>query len=391
MLWLQRDRAVVAPHYNLQSLSELDERLEAHLDGLRVAGEAGPQRAWQEFMDHPEPGETFTAGVLTFESGDPQQIELLLATVAGRVELVRPLISAIGWLMPSDVALAMNVLQSLPDPTAIWVAIGGSAVRRQNPGSKVFARALQHENSTVRARALRAIGELGERNLIHELYIGQADTDEACRFWSTWSVAILNGDAAAIAELRADAADTPQGRHALHIAVRRGEPKLTRSWLSGLRTEPDRRIAIMAAGHFGEADALPWLIEQAQVAATARLAAEAIAFITGLDFNQRPLYGTAPAGHADGPNDDTEDDDVAPDPDSELTWPNGKVLKEWWSSHRSSFPKQTRLLLGKPITVEWLQIVLEQGSQRHRNAAALEMTAFRGGRPLLETRAPRTR
>jgi hypothetical protein len=40
-LWLLRHAAVSQPHYSLQDLSKLDNRLEAHLDGLRIAGESG--------------------------------------------------------------------------------------------------------------------------------------------------------------------------------------------------------------------------------------------------------------------------------------------------------------------------------------------------------------
>ena len=40
-LWLLRDAAVWSPHYTLRDLEQLDERIEAHLDGLRIAEDAG--------------------------------------------------------------------------------------------------------------------------------------------------------------------------------------------------------------------------------------------------------------------------------------------------------------------------------------------------------------
>jgi hypothetical protein len=44
-LWLLRDAAVRAPHYSLKNLADLDNRVEAHLDGLRIAGLEG-WRPW---------------------------------------------------------------------------------------------------------------------------------------------------------------------------------------------------------------------------------------------------------------------------------------------------------------------------------------------------------
>ena len=40
-LWLLRDAAVRAPHYDLSDLFSLDDRVEAHIDGLRIAGDPG--------------------------------------------------------------------------------------------------------------------------------------------------------------------------------------------------------------------------------------------------------------------------------------------------------------------------------------------------------------
>jgi uncharacterized protein (TIGR02270 family) len=72
-LWLQRDAAIHEPHYSLKDIAHLDDRLEAHIDGLRIAGDTG----WEickAALALNEPGEVFAAAVLAFEGEDGQRI-----------------------------------------------------------------------------------------------------------------------------------------------------------------------------------------------------------------------------------------------------------------------------------------------------------------------------
>src|SRR5215831_20811903 len=64
-LWFSRDRAVRAPHYYLKDLARLDERVEANVDGLRVAGDVGWDLA-AKATEQGDPGRLFTAAVLAF-------------------------------------------------------------------------------------------------------------------------------------------------------------------------------------------------------------------------------------------------------------------------------------------------------------------------------------
>ncbi len=65
-LWLLRDKAVDAPHYARRHLARLDERVEAHVDGLRVAGEAGREIAWKQLEQFGETGEMFAAAITLY-------------------------------------------------------------------------------------------------------------------------------------------------------------------------------------------------------------------------------------------------------------------------------------------------------------------------------------
>ena len=65
-IWSQRSLAITAPHYTLSDIVELDKRLEAYLDGLRIAGDSG----WEicnEVFGWEEAGEIFTGASLAVD------------------------------------------------------------------------------------------------------------------------------------------------------------------------------------------------------------------------------------------------------------------------------------------------------------------------------------
>ena len=96
-LWVLRDAAVGAPHYKLEHLARLDNRVEAHIDGLRVAGEAGWELALEQ-LGYEEAGEVFAAGVLALESRDPARIDRVLEVAERVPETARGFVSALGWV-----------------------------------------------------------------------------------------------------------------------------------------------------------------------------------------------------------------------------------------------------------------------------------------------------
>src|ERR1700737_2873805 len=86
-LWLLRHAAVSQPHYSLADLSKLDNRVEAHLDGLRIAGESG-WKVLQETLSFEESCDLFAAGSLAFESGNRDWIDFVLESAAKKPEII---------------------------------------------------------------------------------------------------------------------------------------------------------------------------------------------------------------------------------------------------------------------------------------------------------------
>src|SRR5215467_13185927 len=96
-LWFSRDRAVRAPHYYLNDLARLDERVEANIDGLRVAGSVGWNLALENLKQE-GPGELFTAAVLAFETRDRPRLDAIFDALGKNPSLGRAAISALGWM-----------------------------------------------------------------------------------------------------------------------------------------------------------------------------------------------------------------------------------------------------------------------------------------------------
>ena len=389
LLWILRERAVARPDYLLRELIKLERRLEAHLDGLQVGGEPGWEIAKGQLVEVGGPGEVFAAAVLAFESGVEDRVRDVLEVGTATPEAARALVSALGWLTPEQASKHFQGLLDAASTVHRRIGIATSAVHRRNPGPALQA-ALASDDPLLKARALRAVGELGLANLRAVVEANLKDGDPACRFWAAWSAALLTGPKVAVDQLQCVAeSGGPFRERAVRMAVRRLSPPDAGAWLTKLGKELGQlRTAVIGSGTLGVPEIVPWLIEQMNVPELARVAGEAFSMITGVHIAYNKLGGTKPEGFEAGPTEDPADEDVAMDPDENLSWPDPALVAKWWSARRGDFSKGTRYLIGRPIEPEALQQVLKAGYQRQRATAALELALLNPGHPLFEVRAP---
>ena len=384
-LWLQRDNAVCAPHYSLKDVAKLDDRVEAHVDGLRVAGDDGWALALEQ-LKHPEAGEYFAAMALALESGRKEKIAAVLE-LAQEEGPLRGVVSALGWVDWEVAKPAVAGLIAAPEPRLRRIAIAACAIARQTPGAHL-AKALADADPALRARACRAVGELARKDLLGEMAPLLADKDENCRFWAAWSASLL-GDPRGFAPLWkfVGRGGPHRSAGALAVLLRALPPAQARDWLKTLGRDPERRRgAITGVGVYGDPAYVSWLIQQMADAKFTRLAGEAFSMMIGADLDSADLRGQRPEGFEGGPMDDPADPDVALDPDDKLPWPDPERVAKWWAAERGAYAPGTRYLLGKPITPESMAEILRSGRQRQRAAAALELT-IRTGAMLFEVRA----
>lgn len=399
LLALQRPLSCSAPHFALEDLARFDQRLESHLDGLRVAGDAGWEICLEQLMMWEEPGEIFTAAILAWEARVSERIETVLKFVSDSEDGAWSLVSSLGWL--TDEAADSQIDRLIVSQTLFdrRIGIAACAVRGRDPG-EVLAEEVNSLDGLLKARALIAIGELARRDLLPAAKQSLGSQNPHVQLSAAWAVTRLTQDEEALDVLR-KVIETPQREsqanqpqngdqsQALQLALRRMHPKKAAEWLNELSQRSELvGQTVIGTGIVGLPESIPWLLQIMQAPALARVAGEAFTMIAGIDLSAEKFDAPWPPGFTAGPTEDPADDNVAMDPDENLPWPDAGQLTAWWQKHSSEFQPGVRYLCGQPLTEDWLEHVLRHGYQRQRAAAALELALLRPDQPLFNVRAP---
>ena len=188
-LWLLRNSAAKAPNYKLKDLAGLDERIEANIDGLRVAGKTGWEFS-KQLLDQDEPGSIFSTAVIALEGVDEDKINLVYEKVESVPEFSNEIVAAFGWIDAKF--LQGKVMGLLVSSSPFWRRLGISVcvVHGVNPG-KYIETALDDADLLLRARALRAVGELGLKEFAAKLKESLQSNDEGSCFWAAWSSLLI--------------------------------------------------------------------------------------------------------------------------------------------------------------------------------------------------------
>jgi len=282
-------------------------------------------------------GDIFVAAVLA--SDDLAALAHILDRIDDEPQLARGFVSALGWLEADDV---LDVLERLLAPTCSpalqALGIAGALAHRRDPGIALMD-ALASRDDALRARALRAAGELGRKDLLPEVLDAFAASSDEVRFWSARSALLLGEE------------------RACSLAVRCSERERAHAELRAL-LDSFERTAIVGIGALGDPTMLPALMESMREPALVQLAREAFTLITGLELEAE-----------DGPD----------------------VVEAAIEGNAKEWNDASRLLLGRRPNARRCVWLLHDGLQRHRAAAAIELKLLQPDKPLFETRAPVSR
>lgn len=376
-LWLLRDKAVDAPHYKRHHLARLEERIEAHLDGLRVAGAVGYEVALRQLERHAEKGELFAAATLALETGETARLEPLVEMARVTPEIRRGLYGAIGWIGVRGLRPWTRDWLWSEDAFERLLGIVACSLHRVNMGVRLDE-LLDDSDADVRARAHRLAGEIGRQDLCAKLAETGASDVEPAHAWAVWAAGLL-GHQAAFVELepiaeQGGAAAEP----ALELLVRGGEPGQVTSWIRSHSADLRRsRLVIKAVGGLGDAAALPWLLARMTEPEVACLAGEAFSLITGVDIalaDLEAVHAAAKPAAAESPFPDVADEG--------LPRPSALHVAAWLHGNGAAFVAGRHYLLGHAKSPSASEHAWAHGYQRQRRAAAYELACHHGAATL---------
>ena len=415
--WQQHDQSAHSPLVGLPQLLEFDRLLDAHLDGLRVAGLAGWDTALAELTRWRSAPEVFVCATLALESeARGPRLQAIWAVLQTEPErMLRGLIAALAWA-PAELAMAWCTYWLKPEaPPALTVAAW--RVRALHPHSQAhpleaefvaaLPQALASPQPHVRAACCR-VAAWAQPTALWPLL-----QDPQTQVRAEAAIALLGASANTPAKAAANAAERP-GPAKLALTTQQHDQAAGVLWqaceslgrelssLSGwYRSRAQHRLArwvchlglvaplghpaiaqllgllpprlgLWFALHHGDGQYLPWVLEQMPNPEVSRLAAWVWSAFTGVDLQAQGLT-LPPRGADQAPRPTDLQDPGLPEPDVTRIAALGQSL-----------PPKVASLYGQPLDEALLRSNLWHAPQALRWIAAQRLARL--GQAPLNTR-----
>ena len=383
-LWSRWEAALRAPEYVLAEVRELEERLEAHLDGLELGGTPVAERLLHPAIAEAEVSRVSAAAyVLLAQDGAAlEQLRVLLEEGSpAQREGIRRALELCGW--DEIETRVLPWLEGQPGPVHS-VALEVLVFRGYTLPGGVPPEWVSSEEPTVAAAALRAMslspvglnGGLLERALgsyIPEVHEAALECGAVLGRRAAWKVC----------QQRA-AEGAPSRLALLLLAMGGGEVGL--EVLKRRLLVPAQRVeALWALDFSGQVAAADLCVELLgdQDILVARLAAEAFCAISGLEL-EGAYVQEEKERDAELPVEEELDQDLSPKPEDGLKRAEPVTVARWWGSARSRFELRGRYLRGQPWSASRLVEALGQEPMRRRAVLAMELAIRTKGQHRLQ-------
>jgi len=393
--WSQLDSAERSPHFGLARYTHFNQVLDAHLEGLLVAGAEGIAPALNALKRWKGPAEAFACAWLAIQVNDADANAALLAQVRKQPDtLLRGLTSALAWAPRENTLPWLVQLGAVDAPVPDQVAALRAAALIGPDGVSALPSPLTayiaSPHGVVRAAACRAARPDGERctsALGPALRAAARDNDLAVRAEASIAMArcgMTEGAAAVLWQCVATQADI----HAQSTGwYRKQATRRLQRWVRHLAAITPlghadiqqlldwlpARIGLMFTLHHGDAAYLPHVLALMADPSQARYAGWVWQMLTGIDLATHGLVLPEPD------QDDTPDavTDAKLDADQGLPLPNIEAIR--CTQAATALRPGVRSLLGQPITPSYALALLETAPQALRSIAAQALTQMLPG------------
>jgi len=377
--WLRRQDGVWSPSFDCEDLQRMDRLVDAHLEGVRVAGHAAIAPAMSNLNQWKTADEAFVATYILLYCPDEESLSELELLIQAEPELISGAAAALLWAESSVVADCVNRWWKSGYPHLRRAAIPAAM---RHPGANIellVQSAIQDKDETVQARGLRAIGEWRLESCIALLNYGLGSASALCRFEAAGALHILGQSSSAL-PIR-DALKTTQGaslKRALMLWSSAASDEAFVAWMESIMMDSERyRDLIWAIAFRGDPAHFLYLENFLKAEVETALAAYALCHITGLDLDEKDLCLIT--DHNETEEEESHyfqtTDNKAPE-DLDLLEPDCPKLLSWMEGHANGFIAGERYLNGHHLSQLPDHVFLD-GLQPQRWQAALIFTRNR--------------
>lgn len=268
--WAQRDTLMENDPPDVDVVAGVDRRLEANLDGLRIAGPPTWPYIVAAYEDFPEKGELFLYGWMAIEQKDGRRVAEAVEFGRQSGDNACGLVGALAWHEPTTIAPLVRDWIGAPDAFKRFLGVAACLGHNVDP-KQMLVRLVRDPDAQVRATSLHLVGKLKRTDLVEELRAALNSTDEQSRFWAAWALTELGSGDLASPELRKVAVGGgPDAMMALRAVVKAEPDKDVRGWMGELLKSPETApLAVRGAGMLGDRTLVHWLIHQMRTPALA--------------------------------------------------------------------------------------------------------------------------
>jgi uncharacterized protein (TIGR02270 family) len=393
-LFGQWEQALHSPKYNLSELGEtLERRLEAHLDGLVVGGrEVAVRVLYPNLQNADEPGRaTVTALALLLDGTEETAVRVL--DVAQHVEgaLQEALARA---LVLADVAPLDRILLErfraarLVSQDAVLLEI--LTGRRVDVGDLLY-RCFESNSPLLIGAALEAAGRFGRRDMmaVVESYLcSDQPTLQSRALKASLALGSRSAWDLCLQLVESSSSDDPDLPLLVAILGQSADHQI----LYQLLDDPARlERKLWNLGFCGTVQAGDVCVSHLQCKneRVAKVAAESMAWIGGLDLNKKQFQCESVEPEEDETlppiAEDDLDGDLGLDGVDDLPVPNREAIAQWWGDNRGRLTQSRRCILGQTFSPEAILHALEGGPLWRRRGVAWELSIRTGGREFVST------